>query len=152
MAASESLADTLYDAFEARLETSPLVASAPVVALIRKDSGSPEDLTRQATAAAGNAGVCIFLSRPRLAPLPASPWYVGSFLVEIAEEPTLNRGVGGTLKTAASLEEDIVPHLVTWSHALGIGPLYVQDADVPEEGGGNLRQITFGFGALLRVS
>lgn len=148
--ASESFADTLYDAFRDRIAAASLVSSEPAVAVIRKDSGSPEDLVLQATAAAGHAGICIFVSRPRLVPAAdRRPQFAGSFVVEIAEDPTLNRGVGGVGKTAAQIEETLVDHLVGWSHSLAIGPIFVRDADVPEEGAGHLRQITFGFGAFI---
>lgn len=148
--ASEAFHDTLYAAFKDRIEADSLVSSQPAVAVIRKDSGSPEDLVAQATAAAGNAGVCIFVSRPRLvASASQSDQFLGSFVVEIVEDPTLNRGAGGVNKTAAQLEEVIVQQLIGWAHGLAIGPLYVRDADVPEEAGGNVRQITFGFGAIL---
>lgn len=148
--ASEAFADTLYAAFKDRIEAASLISSQPSVAVIRKDSGSPEDLVLQATAAAGHAGVCVFLSRPRLVlSASQSPQFAGTFVVEIAEDPTLNRGAGGVGKTAAQIEEVLVEHFIGWVHGLKIGPLFVRDADVPEEGGGNLRQITFGFGAIL---
>lgn len=153
MAASESYQDTLYQAFEDRIGAHTLIRSEPAVAVIRKDSGDVDDLVAKAKGAAGNSGVCIFISRPRMVPVSAqTPWYQGSFDLEIAEDPTLNRGVGGTAKSAALIEEALVPQLVQWSHSLAIGPIFVRDATVPEEGAGNLRRITFGFGALARAA
>lgn len=148
--ASEALADTLYDALVERIEGDAYVSRTPAIKVVRKDSGSVEDLVAQATAAAGNAGACIFISRPQLvAQAGATPFFAGTFVVEVAEDPTLNRGPGGNAKTAAELEEAIVSRLVFWPHRLAIGRIFVRDSNVPEDGAGRLRQITFGFGALV---
>lgn len=148
--ASEAFADTLYEAFKERIEAADIVSSAPALKVIRKDSGSTDDLVEQATASAGNAGACIFITRPRLVPQAAATrFHAGTFTVEIAEDPTLNRGVGGNNKTAAQIEEGVVAALVFWTHTLQISRIFVRDASVPEEGAGRLRQITFGFGTLV---
>lgn len=148
--ASDALADTLYAEFQARIETADVVSTPPAIKVIRKDSGSAEDLVQQSVAAAGNAGACIFIQRPQLVPqASATRFFLGTFVVEIAEDPTLNRGPGGNRRTAAQIEEGIVSKLVFWSHALAIGRLFVRDINVPEEGAGSVRQITFGFGSLI---
>jgi hypothetical protein len=148
--ASEALADNLYLAFEERILTAKVVSTPSQIRVIRKDSGSVDDLVQQALAAAGSAGACIFITRPQLVPqASATRFFKGTFVVEIAEDPTLNRGPGGNQRTGPQIEEGIVAHLVFWSHSLAIGRLYVRDINVPEEGAGSLRQITFGFGSLI---
>jgi hypothetical protein len=149
MAGSDTFALEIRTAVIERLRVSDDFARAPEIVPLPRFTGDPDRELEVALDAAGRAGVLVTVSEPDFS-VDAQGIGVGRFAVLIAEAPELNRGAGGTGRTAQALEDATLTALLFWTHALLIGSIF-QDGpiDRPEEGAGMVRRIPFRFGVFL---
>lgn len=148
-----TFAEELWTAIKARLDADGVFSATPAITVIRKGTGDPDRELEAALGAAAKSGVAVFMAMPSLSMPERRDIGSGEFLVEIVEDPAMNRGPGGTRKTAQLLEETVVSSLLGWSHSLPISPIVQRGpTERPEEGQGMLRRITFGFAAFLTTT
>lgn len=152
MAGSDStLGEQIRTTVVGRLESHAAFSQSPAITVLRRFSGNPDEELELALGAAGRAGVIVTASEPSLVTDQSGTGTgIGSFEILVVESPELNRGAGGTGRTAQQLEEAVIDSLVAWSHGLLIGPIVQSGSiDRPEESAGMVRRIPFAFGFMI---
>ncbi len=151
--ASDTFAQNLWANLKARLDASSVFAEAPAITAIQRGSGDAQTQMEEALGSAARAGIAVFVTEPLLHFRDATGAGSGTFKVHIAEDSVLNRGPGGTRKSVQRVEDAVISALVGWSGALAIGPIVQRGpAEMPDEGQGMIRTLTFSFGILLSTT
>lgn len=152
MAGSDStVCEQIRTTIVRRLEAHASFSRAPAIVPLRRFSGDPATELESALGAAGRSGLIVTVSEPAIA-TDQSRSGIGAaqFEVLIAEEPELNRGPGGTQRTASEIEEAVIDSLIGWDHGELFGPIVqAGPVDRPDEGAGMVRRMPFVFGIMI---
>lgn len=148
---SDTTGGAIRAAIITRLEAHSVFSQAPAISVLSRFTGDPALELDAALEAAGKAGLVVSVSEPEFSIGDGVQGLgTGSFQVIIAEFPELNRGPGGTARTAQEIEEAVIESITTWTPTVLISRIVMNGApDRPEDAAGMARRIPFQFGILL---
>lgn len=141
--ADQALARDLWQDVISRIQSTDGFQTPPFLSVMRFGNGDPEEVVQELVGAAGKAGLVVGVQEPL---------WIGvdnirsqaRVLVDVMENPELNRGVGGTGRHSADVAEAIVARLANWQPDLiPASPLRLVSVEKPEGTGGMLHRITF---------
>lgn len=112
-----SLASELWTDVVDRIRTTDCLQGPPPIEVHRSGDGDPEKALQEALSAAGKAGLVIFVQEPLLSSLDPHRLQV-RVIVDVAEEPVLNRGIGGRRVKGTEIADAIVARLNQWQPEL----------------------------------
>lgn len=139
-----SLASELWSDIEHRIRSTDGFDGPPPFEVHRSGDGDPEKALQEAIAAAGKAGLVIFVQEPLLSALDQHR-VQARVIVDVAEEPVLNRGVGGRKIRGTEVADAIVARLHHWQpDSAACSPLRLSGTDkIASEGSQMVHRMAF---------
>lgn len=141
--AEQALARDLWQDIIDRIQSTDGFQIPPALSVMRFGNGDPEEVVQELTGAAGKMGLVVGVQEPIWIGIDAIRSQA-RVLVDVLENPELNRGVGGTRRHSSDVSEAIIARLANWQPTLiACSPLRLVSVDKPEGTGGMLHRMTF---------
>lgn len=131
-----------------RLRQTAEFVAPPALAIVSTADGDVAGQVDRALRAPSGGGAVILVAQPRPI-IRTGEVQTVSIPIDIEEDAVLNRGVGGTKRTAPAIAEAVVARLRKWQPDLACGPLVLASWDRPDGTGQLVHSITFTVGIML---